>query len=183
MSDVVIRDTQIVVVADQTTTTLVDQTPAYVIVKEEPTRLYVAETDSRVIVQTPGPRGPSGLSGSETASVRLQRIAGSILSGHRIVRPDTDGSVVYASSDEMLSGPWWMTLGAVVQGDSVSVIAFGEVEEPSWSWIPGSQIFLGNNGFLTSIVSTDPGTQIVQVAVAVSSTKLFFDPQVPIRIV
>lgn len=122
----------------------------------------------------PGPR-----------TVNVSVPAGMTLSGHRVVRPNEDGEVVYADpSDppEWGAGPWWLTTAAVAEGAVADLLAVGELVEPSWSWVPGTRLFLGTLGVLSSVPPPDP-TRMVQVAVARAGDTIYFDPQLPFETV
>jgi hypothetical protein len=110
--------------------------------------------------------------------------AGMVLSGHRVVRPQFDGTVVYADNTDLTDAhrPLWLTLGAALLGGQVLVQSYGPVEEPSWSWTDGA-IFLGTNGQLTQTVPTSPAAFLIQVAAPDEPTKLFYDPRDPIALV
>jgi hypothetical protein len=120
----------------------------------------------------PGPR-----------TVTVTKTAGANLSGHRVVRPQADGTVVYADPSDAAAwgaGPWWLTQRAVMAGASDDLLAVGEITEPSWAWVPGTRLFLGTLGALSTVPPPDP-TRMVQVAVAQAGTTIFFDPQMPIE--
>jgi hypothetical protein len=125
-----------------------------------------------VDIYGPGPR-----------TVTVTKTAGANLSGHRVVRPQADGTVVYADPADAPAwgaGPWWLTQGAIMLGASADLLAIGEITEPSWAWTPGARLFLGSAGVLSAIPPPDP-TRMVQVAVAQGSTTIWFDPQMPIE--
>jgi hypothetical protein len=125
-----------------------------------------------VVITGPGPR-----------TVVVQGTAGANLSGHRVVRPDGAGAVVYADPTDSATwkaGPWWLTQRAIALGASDDLLAVGELTEPSWAWTPGARLFLSTAGLLSTVPPPDP-TRMVQVAVARSSDTIWFDPQMPIE--
>jgi hypothetical protein len=127
-----------------------------------------------ITIHGPGPR-----------IITVSKVAGTNLSGQRVVRPQADGTVVYADPGDPVgfgAGPWWLTTGAVSSGATADLLAEGETTEPSWSWTPGARLFLGTNGALSTTPPAVPA-RMLQVAVAVAGTTIYFDPQVPIETV
>lgn len=118
-------------------------------------------------------------------SLVLTKTAGSTLSGHVLVSP-TSGTAVDLADPTDLAGidlPIWMTIGAASVGTPASVLVFGPFVEPSWSWTPGSALYLGPSGTLTAVVPTAPGSVwLRKVATAISATAIQFDPSPPISI-
>lgn len=133
---------------------------------------------SVVEVEVPGSVGPAGPAGP-VGSTDVERVTAATLSGHRLVVPITGGAVAYASCDDIdqPGRPIWLTTGAWEAGSTITVHTYGLVQEPSWNW-PLAPLFLGLNGFMTPVA---PTTGVLrQVAVAMSPTEVFFDPQPPI---
>lgn len=118
---------------------------------------------------------------------RLQVIAGADLSGQRLVSPQADGTVVYASNALLanLGKPLWLTVGAISNGATGIVLYEGLFTEPSWTWTPGERIFLGTNGLLTQTVPTasSGATYLLQVASAISAVEIFYDVTSPIALI
>lgn len=114
----------------------------------------------------------------------MRVIADADLSGHRLVAPQADSGVLYASSGSLadLSRPVWLTTGAIMTGQSGLVTYLGSVAEPSWSWTPGQPVYLGAAGVLTQTVPSLAGgfAFSLQVALATSATELFFNPKSPV---
>lgn len=106
----------------------------------------------------------------------LSRVAAEALGGHRVVTINEINQLVYASNDNsgQIEAPLWLTLGAISPGATDSVLAFGPVTEPSWSWNPGP-VFLGTDGLLTQDAPEIPALFAVQVGFAMSSTRIVFD--------
>lgn len=125
----------------------------------------------------------SGIGGS-VAELKRSGVAAVALSGHRVVTPQTNGQLNYASNDNLahLAAPLWITSGAASSGASVEVLLFGLMIEPSWSWTPGP-VYLGTNGQLTQTPPAAPGAVfIAQVGTATSPTSLFVDRAPSIKI-
>jgi hypothetical protein len=138
-----------------------------------------------VMVPVRGQRGPTGPAGDQPGSLVFERQVGddSPVSGHRVVRPNPDGSISYASNDDPadLGAPLWLTLQA---GTEVSVCALGAVDEPSWSWTVGP-LYLGVNGVLTQTPPTAAGGALFLVVVgyATGPNSAFIDPGPPISLI
>lgn len=117
--------------------------------------------------------------------IRFTGVATASLSGHRIVTRRSDNTLEYASANLIahLHSPLWLTLGAVIAGSTVEVLAYGEIDEPSWSWLPGP-VFLGINGLLTQIIPTSPSAAfLAQVGVATGPQRVFIDRRSSISLV
>lgn len=119
-----------------------------------------------------------------TVSVTLQRVAAVALSGHRLVTPDDDGELVYATNADLaaISKPVWLTTAAWDADDLATVTALGVVTEGSWAWTPGTALFLGTAGQLTAVPPVPPAAFAKQVATAVSPTSVFVNPSPPIQL-
>jgi len=82
---------------------------------------------------------------------KISGVAGTNLSGHRVVIKDNDGKIYYADKDTPTH--LWKVLGitfaSALLGNTVNIEAFGRVVETSWAWVMGVPIFCGNNGILT----------------------------------
>lgn len=115
-------------------------------------------------------------------SIVLHRVAGEDLSGHRVVRRH-NGEVFYVDAADLsdMIGPFRLTMAAAAMGAHVDVLAYGDLDEPSWNWMPGEPIYLGPNGALTQTVPTFPTSLfLVQVAAAIEATSINFEPKMPI---
>jgi hypothetical protein len=108
-------------------------------------------------------------------------IAGSVLSGHRVVRASAPDEVDVASSADVSHAGLVLgiTTGATVQGDLAHVRIAGEMIEPSFAFVPGPVYFNGI-GVLTQTPPTSGFIQ--QVAVAVSATKRVVALGIPIAL-
>lgn len=130
----------------------------------------------------PTPCPPDG-GGGDTNAVHVTRTTGMALGGHRVVTSDDDGKLVYADKGMFsdVTRAFWLTTSAWGVGELADVIAFGMVEEFSWTWTPGELIFLNSNGLMTQIPPTElDGEFLVVVAKAVTDVEIFFDPSPPI---
>lgn len=130
---------------------------------------------SVMVVPIQGPIGPQGPPGDST----IQLTASINLSGQRCVTQLPDGTVTYADSSTLadVSAPLWVTLGAALTGNLVTVQAIGIVTEPSWSWTPGP-VYLGLVGVLTQTVPAYPSSAfLVQLGYATSATSIVLDQQ------
>ena len=111
---------------------------------------------------------------SDTAFV-VSYPASTALSGQRIVSVYPDGSAHYSDHDILEDVPRVMgvTMTAASTGNAVGILVFGEMIEPTWSWIEGKAIFLGANGFMTQ---TPPSTGFqMEVAFAVTPQKIMVE--------
>lgn len=128
---------------------------------------------------------PATTTGS-AEQVRVTGIAGTALSGQRIVTKLANASIGYASNNVLahVHAPLWVTFGAAVVGDMVEVLAYGALEEPSWNWVPGEPLFLGLGGVLVQTPPTAPGALfLAQIGVATTITTIFINRQSSIIII
>lgn len=135
--------------------------------------------DPVIVLPVVGPRGADGSGASE--AVKFTKIAGTILSGHRVVLldPAQPGEVVLASCDDLesMNVDLLLTTQAALAGSSVIVLALGLIEESGWGWAPGP-IWLGLNGALTQVQPQPPDAAFLrQVGSAAGPSALFFNPQ------
>lgn len=134
-------------------------------------------TPAAVLIPVAGAQGPAGV------GTTLSVLAAANLSGHRVVRSQGDGTVVYASSGSSAdaASDLYLTTGAIMSGASGDAVALGVVDEPSWTWTPGP-VYLSTNGTLTQTPpSLGNGDMFIrQVGSALSPTSLFFNPGAPI---
>lgn len=160
----------------------------------EQTSEIVIEPELLVELEVPGPQGiagpqgPQGDRGDDGQALQLlvTRTTGQVLGGHRLVTADNDGLAVYADKTTFadVTRPLWLTTGSWGSGVVATLVAFGMVTEPSWTWTPGRLVFLGTDGLLTQVVPNESdATFLVVVGRAVSATEMFYDPDPPIAFV
>lgn len=119
----------------------------------------------------PGADGQDGQDGLASGQI-VSKTAGAAISGHRAVRHNSSGLMVYASADQPEArSVYGISLGAASSGQSMQVQTLGDLEEPSWTWTPGLPIYLGLNGALTQTVPV--ANQQIQIGVAITATKAF----------
>lgn len=136
--------------------------------------LVVLTLDEPNVITTPAEQGPPGPQGpvGPAGSVYMTYIAGITLSGHKAVQIDGTGAAVYVDSGTVADAGrvLGITINAALLGAAVGVQATGEIDEVSWSWVPGQPVYVGANGSLTQ---TPPATGFIQaVGMAVAPTKL-----------
>ncbi len=93
--------------------------------------------------------------GGNTSKIISSEIAGTVLSGHRVLVKSFNGKMVVADKDtpshmHQVAG---IALNSAIADSAVQVQSFGEVEEPTWNWSDGP-VYLGNAGQLTQTVPT-----------------------------
>jgi hypothetical protein len=120
----------------------------------------------------PGPTGPPGPPGTSTIE---EITAAEDLPAFTVIV--ATGKVANSSDASHQGRVIGITLGAILSGQTGQFISEGTVENPAWSWTPGDILFL--NG--TSISTTPPILGFSQqVAVAETSTAIFFDLEAPV---
>lgn len=107
-----------------------------------------------------GVRGPSGFFTEVTASEAL--------GGHRVVTSDG-----FHSTQATLDRIAGISVGATLVGEKSGLVYKGEIQEPSWNWVPEAAIYAGDNGVLTQMQPlTGP---VRRVAWAVSANAINVD--------
>lgn len=81
----------------------------------------------------------------------LLLICAETLSGHRAVTCNRDGMLIYADKDTPEHGHKLLgiTTHAAESGSFCTVLRYGELTEPSWSWETDKPVFVGEAGMLT----------------------------------
>lgn len=127
-----------------------------------------------------GPSGPPGVQGPEgpvgVPGGRLRKAASGPIPGSTVVRTRADdGNYVELASAARREDAYPVVGIAVTSaadaGEEVQIVGFGEIEDPSWSWTPSRNVFLGLDGRLTQTL--DPSWAFVRVVgVAATPTKM-----------
>lgn len=129
----------------------------------------------QVAVDTPGLPGPPGPPGSAGAQT-LTLTAAQALSGHRMVVATASGAVYADPTDpdhaDALVG---LTTGAALMGDPASVLAAGELTEPSWAWTPGLPLYVTALGLLSH--TPPPAGWVQMAALALTPTRVLLTPR------
>lgn len=124
-------------------------------------------------------RAPTTITATEAQALSLSYTAGAVLSGHRIVRANASGQVVYASNATLTDAgkALGLTRGAASSGSAVSILHDGVIEEPSWNWDTSLPVYLGSSGQLTQTAPTvGSGAVFLQiVGVPLTPTRLYLD--------
>lgn len=123
--------------------------------------------------------------GSGISQISFILNAGATLSAHKVVTKSSDGTINYASNDNIshINSPLWITNNSAVLGAPVTVITYGDIEEPSWSWTPGP-LYLELNGVITQTVPTATGGTLflAQLGFATGPTSAFIDREPSIKL-
>ena len=128
-----------------------------------------------------GPQGPIGLPGSAV----FTKTAGQTVSGHRVIKLDAAGKVVYASNTTASDAfaVFGITTQAASLDTEVAIASTGDITELSWSWTPGLPVFLGVDGILTQVPPESPAVFQLVIALAVDSNTLVLTKQPPLFII
>ena len=147
-----------------------------ILVVTAPEAIFVVVAEEVTSVVESIAQGPPGPPGGGVITVT----AGQNLSGHRIVSAGAAGLAVYADKDLLTSVQkvLGLTTGAAASGALVSIVPSGEITEPSWTFDTDLPVYLGKSGALTQMAPTTGA--ILQVGVALASTRLFIDIKTPI---
>lgn len=125
-----------------------------------------------------GPTGPQGVPGTGVASVESARQASGAISDLRVVRDAGDGIHIVVATPANARGVLGIARNSASGANqTVNVIEFGELIDPSWTWTQGP-VFLGAGGQLTQTPTLTDA--LVQIAEALSATKLLVNVRAPI---
>lgn len=123
--------------------------------------------------------GKRGAAGNEHAV----RTSLSAISGHRAVISSGSGLVEYASNNDMTHQ--YRVLGITTNsasiGADINIQTFGEIVEPSWSFVPGN-VFLGTDGNLTQVAPSGINKFSMVIGYAIDATTITVNIQPPITI-
>jgi hypothetical protein len=123
-----------------------------------------------------GPPGPAGPGGS-IAHTALASIA---IGGTRAII-NTASGIAYADASDPahIARVVGVTTASAAGGAPVTFQSSGRITEPSWTWTPDSDIFLGLNGLLTQSI---PGTAAFaqRLGFALSPTEMWVELGEPI---
>lgn len=151
----------------------------------------IADPQPTVIeIAAPGPQGPKGDKGDKGDSGVPTYIltAGVNLGGHRVAAqsPINQQEVIYADATiaEHANLVIGLTLNAANAGDSIEVVFYGEVIEPTWAWTLGLPIFLATDGTLTQTAPTSGVADFsLVVGFPITPTKIFVNFREPIFLI
>lgn len=101
------------------------------------------------------------------------------IGGNRAVAVNEEGQAIYSDKDvspECVG----ISSGAADVGGGVTVQLSGEMSDPSWSFIPGLQIYLGTEGLLTQEATANG--HLVALGRAISGNKIIINIEQPITL-
>lgn len=155
-----------------------------VIIVEDNKIITTEQTEIKVVQvadQGPrGPQGPPGEAGGATNSITYNLEAAIPISGHRVCTLDDTGKVIYADINNIDHGLKILGVSthAAAAGAYVQILAWGDLEELSWSWDVDKPLFLGENGTILQNVS-DINYDII-IGFCWSPTKIYIRVSQPI---
>ena len=117
--------------------------------------------------------------GGGGGNTKLTASASRALSGHRclIINAATGEATYLNAATSSHAGAFaGVSTDAAAQGDTVSYLTAGVIEEPSWNWNTGP-VFLSGLGFLTQDDPTPGAAFALIVGVALSPTALLIAPK------
>lgn len=119
--------------------------------------------------------------GGTTSKIIASEIAGTVLSGHRVLVKNSSGQMVEADKNtpahmHRVAG---VGINSASAGSTVQVQSFGELVEPTWNLVEGP-VYLGNAGQLTQ---TAPTTGfLLSIGTAIAPTVLRIQLGAPISL-
>ncbi len=126
----------------------------------------------------PGPQGPQGLPGISGALIESARQSSGAISDLRVVRDVGDGVHIAVATPTNARAILGLSRNSASGANqTVNVIEFGEITDPSWTWTQGP-VFLDAVGQLTQTPTLTDA--LVQIAEALSPTKLLVNIRAPI---
>jgi hypothetical protein len=111
----------------------------------------------------------------------IEGTAGAAIGGHRAVISSA-GKIYYADQANLdhVNRILGITLNAAENNAKIKIQNYGELVETSFNFTPDMPVFVGTNGVLTQIIPSSGFIQ--QIAIALSSTKIFIENKSPIII-
>jgi len=181
MNTLVLTDSDTVLVEVPISSTVSVETNDTILVEQATSTLIISSNTESVLINTPvsylvttGSQGPQGIAGESTTSITM--VAGSSLSGSKVVCTDINGYLAYPTSiSDTIIG---ISVNAAELGQAVEVKVSGLMTEPSWNWTLWEPIFLGSQGSLTQVPPTVGFSQII--AYPILPNRIFIDKQPPI---
>lgn len=108
---------------------------------------------------------------SDQSNFTVNFFAGEFVSARKVVYIDSSGSIKTCSSDTLgTRNAIGITKNSYSVGELATVYVDGIIEDSTWSWPPGSPLFVGADGALTSTPPTSG--YILLFAFAISKTKI-----------
>lgn len=128
-----------------------------------------------------GVDGIDGTNGADGVGSTTTAIASGAISGHTVVAlSGVTAASASCNTPAHATIPIGVTMGAAINGDTVTVATSGAITEPTWSWAPGDLVYLGAGGSLTQVAPVAPSF-IRVIGSAISATSLMVDTQPTIR--
>jgi hypothetical protein len=118
---------------------------------------------------------------AEAADFSILRTTAMVISGHKLVTANDDGTVRYADASDINDclRPIWLSTSAWLSGAVATLTVQGTVVEPTWNWVPGLLIWLGIDGQLTQTIPPEAAF-VRRVAEVIEPTVISFRPEQPI---
>ena len=144
------------------------------ILAEQAESSVLHEVTESVLILTDAEQGPSGPPGPPGAILHTLTAA-TALGGHRAVLVGLTGAIYADNQIEAHAGRVsGVTVAAASSGAQVSFQSSGRLTEPSWSWAPDGDIWLGASGQLTQTYPS--GAVFAQrLGYAISATEMWID--------
>lgn len=116
-----------------------------------------------------GPPGKDGANGSAYISLPTNKP----ISGHKLVVTDDNGFATYVDCRQIqhANRVVGLTVHAVTDNGTVSVLSHGDITDASFNFSPGA-VFIGIDGELTQLLPVD-AVFVQQIGVALSHSRLF----------
>lgn len=95
---------------------------------------------------------------------------------YRVVTLDSGANTIHASATTLVHAN--RVVG--VRSNNNDNIAFGELSNPSWSWTPGQNLYLGEDGAIVTTSTVDGAAFSLQIGYAISSTLIFVKIGTPV---
>jgi hypothetical protein len=156
-------------------------TETIVIESEQETIEIITDGETTSVVIDTGETGPIGPAGPAGDGSKITKIASTAIGGHRVVMASGANSAAIADKDTIshMHLVLGLTDGAVMAGNPATIVARGELVEPSWSFSVGP-VYLDNNGLMTQTAPTSGF--ILKIGTAIAPTVLMIDIGAPISI-
>ena len=136
------------------------------------TNITISSNSSTI---TLGASGGAGAAAGDSLNIDVPNDTGQV---YKVVAFDNNGNTVLASSKNIEQ--IHRVLG--ILDDNGETVSFGLIDNPSWSWANGQNVFLGDAGNLSTSSTINGGVFSLQIGNAINSTTVYVQLGTPVAL-
>ena len=137
--------------------------------------ISISTVGTNVTISSTATGGTANVEVGETLNVKYDNDNGLT---YRVVAIDANSRTILASSKNIDQ----INRVAGILDDDDEVVTFGVIENLAWSWANNQNLFLGENGQLSTTSTIDGGVFTLQIGSAISATKVFVKLGTPVAL-